>query len=170
MSQDLIEAFREAARGSIEEWTRRWSEDNGDSIRVRYFDDDTAEIERETATSFETVRVRFGVAVVPVETEPNKPTGSKVTKPWSEIPAGWFVYVPNGQAYEVMATKLSGVMQEVTLRAPDGKLGTFPRQRDAEVWCRRGSHGQTLDDAIETLAASFGKVEVISDEAPPWDE
>lgn len=102
--------------------------------------------------------------------EPNKPYGFVIPRPWNLVPAGWFVRVPNGTWFEVMATKQNGTMQDVTLRSPEGKTGTFPRKADAEVQVRRGTHTKELSDAIEALSGVFGPVEVISDESPPWDE
>lgn len=102
--------------------------------------------------------------------EPNKPTGFKVPRTWREIPAGWFVSTPDGKRFEVLATEADGAFQKVTLRLSPDKTGTWPRPANGEVWCQRGTHGRDLDDAIETLATAFGKVEVIEDALPPWDE
>lgn len=168
MSAELIEIFREAARDSIIEWTRRFPADNGDNIRVRYFEDGTAEVERETETGFETVRVYFGVAAVEVPKEENKPTGFKIHRPWRQIPAGWFVTTPDGKRFEVLASKANGAFQDVTLRFPDGRSGTWPRPADGDVLCQRGTHTKALDEAIDHLAAAFGPVEVL--DSPPWDE
>ncbi len=101
---------------------------------------------------------------------PNAPYGFKLRRPWNLVPAGWFVQVPNGQWYEVTSTRRVGTMQEVGLRAPDGKTGEFPRNPEAEVTTRRGTHTKELSDAIEALSDVFGPVEVLEDTSPPWDE
>lgn len=102
--------------------------------------------------------------------EPNRPTGSKIHRAWRKIPAGWFVYTPDGKIFEVLATEADGAFQKVTLRLSPDKTGTWPRPANGDVLCQRGTHGRDLDDAIETLATAFGKVEVIEDALPPWDE
>lgn len=167
--ESLIEIFKREARATIEEWLSRWSEENGDSIRVRYMEDGTAEIERETDTGSERESVHFGVAAVPAPREPNKPVGFKGPRKWCEIPAGWWVSTPNGERFEVLATKAAGAMQEVTLRIGPDKIGTWPRPANAEVWCQRGTHTKALDEAMDALSASFGPVTVIEDESPPWN-
>lgn len=102
--------------------------------------------------------------------EPNKPTGFKIHRTWREIPAGWFVSTPDGKRFEVLATEADGAFQKVTLRLSPDKTGTWPRPANGDVLCQRGTHGRDLDDAIETLATAFGRVEVIEDALPPWDE
>lgn len=101
---------------------------------------------------------------------PNAPYGFKLRRPWNLVPAGWFVQVPNGTWYEVTGTKRVGAMQEVALLSPDGKAGAFPRDPEAEVTTRRGTHTRELSDAIEALSDVFGPVEVLEDTSPPWDE
>lgn len=101
---------------------------------------------------------------------PNKPYGFKLRRPWELVPAGWFVQVPNGEWYEVTGTKRVGAMQEVGLRSPAGRSGAFPRNPEAEVTCRRGTHTKELSDAIEALSDVFGPVQVLEDTSPPWDE
>lgn len=101
--------------------------------------------------------------------EPNRPYGFKLTRPWSLVPSGWFVQIPSGAWFEVIASKANGIMQDVTLRNPEtGAEGTFPRKRDAEVTTRRGSRVKELSDAIEALSDVFGGVEIV--DSPPWDE
>lgn len=101
--------------------------------------------------------------------EPNRPYGFKLTRPWSLVPSGWFVQIPSGAWFEVIASKMNGIMQDVTLRNPEtGAEGTFPRKRDAEVTTRRGTRTKELSDAIEALSDVFGGVEIV--DSPPWDE
>jgi hypothetical protein len=170
MSTSLIEIFQREARATIEEWLRRWSEENGDAIRVRYFEDGTAEIERETDAGFEQVRLTFGVAAVEVRpNEPNVPVGPEYLTPWEEIPAGSFIKAPNGQWYEIAASKDVGKMQHVTLRDTNGKEGGFPRMKRQEVTMRAGSRNAELTKALDALRFAWA-VEVVNDEVPPWDE
>lgn len=167
----LLREFRSAAEDTVTEWLRRWQAEDGAGLRARYMDDGTVEIEREDASSIESFRVRFAVAVVADDGEPNKPTGFVLTRPWELVPAGWFVKTPSGAWFEVVETKRNGTTQDVTLRAPDGKTGSFPRPCLAEVKVRRGTHGTQLDDAIEALSDVFGGVQVLSDavdDGPPW--
>lgn len=169
VTAELLAEFRRAAHDTIIEWCRRWPDDHGNGYRVRYMDDGTAEIERETDTGFDTVRVHFGVAAVTVEEEPNKPTGFVLPRPWELVPAGWFVRTPDLKWYEVIGTKLEGGKQHVTLKAPDGRTGTFPRDPKAEVKVRRGTQTNRLSDAIESLSDTFGGTSIVKDD-PPWDE
>jgi hypothetical protein len=100
---------------------------------------------------------------------PNAPYGFTLTRPWELVPMGWFVKTPKGEWFEIVGTHREGALQRVTMRSPNGKEGTFPRNPAEGVSCRRGTHTKELSDAIEALSGVFGKVAIESDE-PPWDE
>lgn len=82
----------------------------------------------------------------------NKPTGFIVHKPWSEIPAGWFVQAkPGGPWYEVLSTSLGAGQQYVTIRMPDGSTLDTQRPREDQVSCRAGSQTNPIGDAVQAL-------------------
>jgi hypothetical protein len=84
--------------------------------------------------------------------EPNKPTGFVVSKPWNQIPVGWFVRAPKNVWYEVASNGFENGRQRVGLwLSPDDVL-VWPRDPDERVFCRRGSlasHAQA--DAMDAL-------------------
>lgn len=100
------------------------------------------------------------------ECEPvNKPTGFVARKPWSQIPAGWFVQAPKTHTwYEVKATRaMHSDLQLVTLADPDGKNVETRRPRDERVPCRKGTLPGTAEvaDALDL----FGEgAQILKDE------
>lgn len=101
--------------------------------------------------------------------KPNVPVGPEYRTPWEEIPAGSFIQAPNGQWYEIAASKDVGKMQHVTLRDAAGKEGGFPRMKRQEVTMRAGSRNAELTSALDALRSVWA-VEVVDDSVPPWDE
>jgi hypothetical protein len=81
---------------------------------------------------------------------------------WGAIPAGWFIQVPSGDWWEVLATAHhGGTRQVVTLRRPDRQSGTWDRNSTQKVTCCPGTRDQAVTDA---LAALGGNVQVIEDQ------
>lgn len=150
----LLREFRSAAEDTVNEWLRRWQAEDGASLRARYFEDGTVELEREDATSIESIRLRFGVAVI----EEPEVREVEEDRPWRDVHPGWSVLAPNGVWFEVEDippwTEDDGQIR-VTLRA-NGKSGTFPRDPAALVRVRFVEDAQTRAEAL--LAEAFGAV------------
>jgi hypothetical protein len=96
--------------------------------------------------------------------EPNEPDGMIQKRPWSRIPAGWFVFPPRvaGAAYEVLRTEHVSDGQRVTIRqqgATTELTHTYPHDR--EVVCRPGSKAPAVDAALDALGPG---VEIIEDQ------
>lgn len=161
MAASIPQEFIDAAGDAIFEWVRRWHSEQEDPYRATCCEDGTVLVERDTGTGTESVRLRFGVVAVPVPEEENKPTGLVLTRPWKNVPPGWFVNTPDGAWFEVTATKREGLNQLVTLRARDGRTGTFPRSPEGEVKVRRGTVGEDINAAMDRLAAALGTVEIL---------
>lgn len=76
---------------------------------------------------------------------PNKPTGPVESRPWSAVPAGWFVQTPRGVWLEVTATRLDAGRQVVEF----GKSQGTHQNPLAVVPCRRGTWDSEVSDAVD---------------------
>lgn len=97
------------------------------------------------------------------QSEPNKPTGFVTRKPWAQIPAGWFVRPERSTDWwEVVTTRAENHTQRVTLAYGD-RSGTWPRNPEDIVSCRRGTAPGTpeISDGLELLGEG---AQIISDE------
>jgi hypothetical protein len=162
---DLLHEVDGMAWDTLTAWMRRWSDDAGRSCKVRWDMNGTAVLEVDGRDVF-LFQVDITASVLDYvqvpESEPNKPTGFRVRRPWSAVPAGWFVKVPNGDArWEVLRTERVGPVQRVTLRMPDGTTGQWDQPPDREVLCQRGTLVTEAADALEVLGEG---AEVLKDE------
>ena len=99
---------------------------------------------------------------IPDWQDPNQPTGDIQTRPWSSIPAGWFVKAPGGAWYEILKTRRVADAQVVTILV-NGREGSFPYSADHRVVCRRGTRHTEVSDAVDL----FGEgAEIREDELP----
>jgi hypothetical protein len=99
---------------------------------------------------------------------PNAPTGFAGPKAWGEIPAGWFVLTPSHAWFEVISTEAAGTTQHISLRSPQGSVGSFTYPASAKVTAKQGTHVKELSAAVKALSDSFGSTRVLDD--PPWNE
>lgn len=91
----------------------------------------------------------------------NRPIGFVVRRTWAEVPAGWFVRTPRQEWWEVCGSYAEGGKQVVSLRSPDGKIGTFPRTPNAEVSARKGSAHAEMAAALAIFAQTFDGASII---------
>jgi hypothetical protein len=87
--------------------------------------------------------------------EKNTPSGQWRPEGWECIPAGWFIKVPSGEAWELVATENQGIIQAVTLRSPEGKQATSRRPAEQRVQACPGTAGNPIQGAVDALASSF---------------
>jgi hypothetical protein len=99
---------------------------------------------------------RFPVTWEPEKNQPekNEPTGPVEHRPWTEIPAGWFVQAPNREWYEVVSTKRMPAAQKVVLRMPDGRELETARQAQ-KVPCRAGTTSVPWETMRDVLGAEI---------------
>lgn len=164
---DLLTEIANEIRGAAQVWTRRWhSPRDGEEIHLVYRDDGTVMVE---LNGDEVLRVQVEVtaSVVDYVDLVNKPAGFVLSRPWGQVPSGWFVRVPGGSAwYEVIAVTLEGGTGRlmVTLDV-NGTRGTWQRDPDAKVDVRRGTRVDAMSAAVDTLMDA-GMVEAILDDQP----
>lgn len=150
---------------TLAEWMRRWYDDAGQRHEVRWDGDGVAVLEVDGRNMFR-FQVNIALSVLDYvqvpESEPNKPTGFLRLAPWSAVPAGWFVQVPNGNdRWEVLGTERVGPVQRVTLRMPDGNTGRWDQPPYRLVSCQPGTLVTEAADALEVLGEG---AEILKDE------
>jgi len=159
----ILREVRDALEGTAQEWLTGsgWPSNeeegilHGASVRLRFYDDDTAivELDGEPVMRF---RWHAEVEVVEFEETTNKPTGFILPRTWATVPAGWFVKDPAGRWWEILETTATPAGQRVAMRYEGTMRGEWTRDPDAPVSARRGTLSpRERDDALNAIEGAF---------------
>lgn len=156
---DLLAEISNEARGAAQVWARRWNaQGDGEEIHLVYQDDGTAVVEV-GGDAVMRVQVEVTVSVVKYVDAVNKPAGFILSRPWGQVPAGWFVRSPKGNAwYEVIAREGDMVTLDVA-----GTRGTWHRDPDVKVDVKRGTRADAMSAAVDAFMDA-GMVDAVLDD------
>jgi len=155
---DLLKEIADAGIGTIQEWLKHWQRDNGENVRLRYFEDGTTVVELDNEVVM-SVHLAVDVSMDKYVDAVNEPTGFVLKRTWSTVPAGWFVRTPKGDWIEVMSTTREGGQQMVTLDV-SGQRKAWPRDPAGEVDVRRGT---LVDKSMDEAITALGDVSILED-------
>ncbi|MFL6145610.1 MAG: hypothetical protein ACJ72N_27580 [Labedaea sp.] len=100
----------------------------------------------------------------PKTLEPNQPDVPQAElRPWSQIPAGWFIQDPKGLWWEIVETEAAPPMQKVTIRQ-GGHQGTWERPPAQQVMAAPGTLASPIQGATDALFSSFTDTRVLKDQ------